>query len=372
MYETAGMGITAVGVTFNEFTRAWTLGVPAALGAALLGHTAASPTPRTVVTVPRVIRSFALGPQRLAWIEATWELRIRRPATGRTTMIRYTNQHYEGGNPSLVFSGSRPVWLGERGIYSVTDRVFTTTPAGRAHAVERVACTPGDGGFVTGIAGDPTGAVYGVAILHDTSRAGSSPYDLAGGGVWTVADGVSHRVPHLPPPAYLSRAGRTVALVPMAETTPNPPGDLTPTDTGTIAALPSGSILATFSVSGTVQALALSERFLFVLVTHGTATSIDIHDARTGKLLRRVSAPRISRLAPKLSAAGPWVVYHDRRTVSALNGATGRVTRVATSNWLVGQAAVQGTTIAWSEQKGGGNETVRANYTPRLRELTLP
>jgi hypothetical protein len=349
------------------------LAVGAVLCTAPLGRsTAGTTTPRTVLTIPGVIRSFAFGPQRLAWIEATWELRIRRLATGKTTTTRYTNQHFEGADPSLVFSGSRPVWLGERGIYSITDRVFTTTPAGQARAVEKVVHTTSNGGFVTGISGDPTGGVYGVAILHDTSGTGAGPYDLAGGGVWTVGNGVSHRVPHLPPPAYLSRAGKTVALVPMAETTPGSPGQLTPTDTGTIAALPSGSTLSTLTVSGTVEALALSQRFLFVLVTDGTATSIEIHDARTGKLLRRVSAPRISRLAPKLSAAGPWVVYHDQRTVSALNGATGRVTRVATTNWLVRQAAIQGTTVAWSEQKGGGSETVRANYTSRLRELTLP
>lgn len=355
-------------------TTALTLAVGAALCAALLGQSnAATPAPHTVLTIPGVIRSFALGPQRLAWVEATWELRVRSLTTGRTTTARYTNQHFEDADPSLVFSGSRPVWLSETGIALVTARVFTTTSAGRPRAVEKVHYQDGvDGDFVTGISGDSTGGVYGVAIFHDTSGTESGPFDLDGGGVWTVANGASHRVAQVPPPAYLARSGEAVALIPMASTTPNPAPDLTPTDTVTVASLPSGRTLATFAVTGAPQAIALTPQFVFVLVQNGADRSIEVHEPRNGKLVRRVSAPRINRLAPKLSASGAWVVYHDQRTVSALDGGTGRVKRVATTTWLVRQALIQKTTVAWSEQKGGGSDTLRANYTSRIREVTLP
>lgn len=354
----------------------------ATLVAALVatGSAGATPPPRTVVSVPGVIRSFALGAGRVAWIETTWELRIRRFATGRTTTIRYTNQYDEaGGDPYLAFAGSRPLWLGDRGMADITDRVFTTDTAGAVRVLTKVVYADvGDGSYVTGPAGDPAGGTFGVVVLRDRDpSSGCSCRFAVTGGVWVVGSGAARRVPGLPPPRALARAGDRLLLAPAAATSRSAAPYADGTGIVEVRALPDGALVASFTPGGEIEALALTPRFAFVVVRSAGRATIEVHDPQTGALVRSLRVAARGRMdlpgfPPQVAAAGRFVVFHAEKSVSVLDGASGRVVTLARTRGRVTGVAATGTTVAWAEQYGAGDTAHRKGFTTVIRETTLP
>jgi hypothetical protein len=335
------------------------------------------PSSRAVLAVRGVIRSIAPSPQRLVWIDSTWGLHVERP--GRSTpTVRYTSRYEEGGDPDLVLGGSRPVWLSDRGFPTETQRVFTLTAAGRAVAVARAQhLDRGDGGFISAVAGDPSGAAFGRATVEQTAESRTRgclcQFKLVGGGVSTVADGVARVVPQLPPPALLARSGARVALLP-ATTRVRRTGQPAP-DRGAsvmVASLADGSSVSSFVPAGTVQAIALSRRNVYVLVTATGKERLEIHTAATGALLRLAAVP--AHLADELVVTpDDRVLYHDRHTIWALAAANGRASVVRRTAWSVTQIAATGKTVSWIERHIliTGDDSAKGNRS-RVVEATLP
>jgi hypothetical protein len=323
--------------------------VVAAASVASAGSTATA-DPMLVASMPSAARAFAVGPGRIAWIDAQRRAHILRLSSWRRTTIAYTAVRSEvarGGEvfavePGLAFAGSRPVWAdawrepiaGQRLLENVYERLYATTATGRLRAVAQLHHEDdgggGPGGYLLSIAGDTSGGAY--SWVRGTTGADNSSFRSTGGGVWTLANGISRRVPNLPPAWALARSGSRLALAPIAvySSIPAPEGD-SATPTVVIATL-DGKLVAKFRTKYDVQSLALTSRYLFVYVAdeNGGALGVEIHDARTGKLLRW-----LSRLAaPYMSASGRYAVFSTHfDSVWLLDGTTGAIRRVAKTNY---------------------------------------
>lgn len=356
---------------------AW-VALAATQAGATAGTTSAHPI-GTVVAVQGVIRSFAVGPKRKAWIEATWELRLQSRTRPPTT-VHYTSQYAESGNPPLVFGGSRPVWVGTRGYPYLAQRVFTSGSAGgRPRPLELKTHLDGrDGGYVTALAGDVSGALYGVATVQETAHSISTgcicEFATVSGGMRAVADGSVRKLIGVPAPVLLARAGARFAMVPAANG-PSPAAQPSAAADAPVQlrALPKGGVTTAFVPGGHPVALALTSRYVFALVERGTSFLVEVHDARTGALVRSVPAP--SSTSMQLAAAGPQVAFHDRHSVWVVDAVTGRRTTVVTSSWQVTQVAMEGATVFWAERRkragAYGEETRRKDFFGRIRAAQL-
>jgi hypothetical protein len=181
----------------------------------------------------------------------------------------------------------------------------------------------------------------------------------------------------------LARSGRTLALV---------PAELGFLDTSLpyVAADPrhvvlasvSGAPISEFTTTEEVTALALTPRYVFALVVGHNKERIEVHDPRTGRLLRLVR-PGIPAWA-QLAAAGATVVYHDYDEVWSLDGATGRRERLTSAPvrlrrvaapWAVVTVAMWRGAAVWVEQAltphAVGDTNNPADFVSRVRAVEL-
>ena len=332
--------------------------------------------PKTILSAKGLIRSFALGPNRLAWIDSTWGLHVKRGVG--TSTVRYTSQYQEGGDPQLVFGGSRPIWLGNRGYPGVTQRVFTTGSSGAVRVVASAQHTDRNAGtYITSVAGDPAGAVFGRATVVETASSKARQclcqFAVTGGGVTTVADGTAHPVPGLPPPVLVARAGADVALLP-ASTAPRS-GAQPAAGAGAaviVASLPGGGKISSFIPAGPVRALALSKADAFVLVATPTGHKIEVHAIATGALRRTIPAP--GQISEELAVAGSKIVWHSRHTIWCADAATGKTSLVAHSTWAITRVDSEASTLAWAQRLTliSGDDTSPQANLGRISEVVLP
>lgn len=338
----------------------------------MAGAAAGAAPVKAVVTFPGIARAFAFDAGRLAWIENTWELRIRTLRTGTQHTIRYTNQYEEipdfSGRRRLVMEQRRLLWLSTRGrgMSEDADHVYgATVDAVRGRRLTTEAHVEGwVGGYVVGVAGDASGFSYGVVTLKET-KPGGDRYQVADGGVWSVADGTKRKVPGAPPAFVLARAAGRVAIVP-ANTSELPAG--APFDTGKVEIrnATTGTVISNFS-SGRVRALALSKEVAVVLV----GRRINRYEVASGRLLGSTAVP--GETGTDLDIEADRIVFRTSRSIKLLDAATGRVTTVATTTpWRPSGVAIDGRTVAWTESmRIAPGDVSRKTFRTRIRTVTL-
>jgi hypothetical protein len=355
---------------------------PASVVAANVGD-----APRTAVTVPGFARSFDYDHGRAAWIDGAWTLHVRTLRTGAERTFRYTSQYEETPlldytNPfveyhdvpwdrQLVLEQRKLTWESSRGCMggppgaTVCEHIY----AGSIDAKEgeRIADADllhddnGAGRWLTGIAVDAQGLTYGVVEV--TASEDLERMQAVDGGVWSVVDGIAHRLPDTPPALALARFAGRVAIEP-ADTAERGYG--VPGGDGTIQIrdATTGALVSTFS-PGKARALVLGTTAAVVLV----GRRIVRYSVATGRVV--ASTPVPADTASELDLDGPRIAFRTRRAVEVLDTRSGKVATIATtpSPWRLTHVAIDGGIVAWTESKSAspGAVTSRKSFVTRIR-----
>lgn len=345
--------------------------VVALLAVAALPAAAGTAAPKTIVSFPGVAYAFAHDDGRIAWIETTWELRLRTIGIGAQKTIRYTNraeERQEFGPERLALGGRRLVWLSSRGGFNVADRVYTATVDDpRPRQLERQVHLDGlDGGYVTGVAADASGIAYGVV---EVTEIGPCPcqYKVTGGGVRLLEAGRKSDLAGAPPPYLVARSAGRVAVVP-ADPGPSPAAPPFPHGPVEVRDAKTGAVVSTFSPPGTVWSIALSSRVAAVIA----GRRIERYDVATGKLLGATAVS--SKVARELDIAGGRIAFHDDRTVRLLDTASGRISVLATTApWKPVAVSIDDRIVVWVEtMRIRPGDISRRTFRSRIRSLVLP
>ena len=272
------------------------------------------------------------------------------------------------GMTGLAFAGSRPVWAdawaeriaGQLSVRTCTSAVYATTATGRLRAIARLRHEDdgggGPGGYLLSIAGDSSGGAY--SWVRGTVEDAS--YSWSSGGVWTLADGISRRVPNLPPAWAMARSGSRLALVPIAvnSSIPQPEPAAVP---DVVIATVAGKILVRFRAKHDVQAL-------------GAHVALPVRRRRRRQRWRSGSGdPRCDDREAAPVAPGPRRSLHvsvrsvcrflGLDSVSLLDGTTGSIRRIAKTNYgrsRIIQATIYRGAVWWAvatKTPGSHNDT---------------
>jgi hypothetical protein len=335
--------------------------------------------PRVLANFPGVARAVAYDGRRLAWIETTWEIRVKTITRPRSTrVIRYTSQYqafFGGRYPWLLLGGGRLAWLSTRGVsgsgFETIGRVYeTNAAAGAARQIRRVlSFDDGSGDQLTGLGGTAARLVYGVARV--TGKPGCDPdcsYTVVGGGVWVSDVGIVRRLPSAPPAALVARAGDLVAVVP-AERTVSEDSRVRALPRVEVRSAATGALRRQIALTRPPFALAQSATTVAVLSDSGR---LEWYDARVGTLRgARASPPNVF---PDLRIAGRHLIFRDRRSLWSLNTDTGRLRRIATTRpgWRPVALATSGRAVVWAEAFQPNPDAVaRSNSRTRILSLVL-
>src|SRR5687767_10346983 len=101
------------------------------------GASISAPPPRVLASFPGVARAVAFDGRRVAWIETTWEIRLKTTTRPQSTrVIRYTSQYhafFAERYPWLLLGGDRIAWLSTRSVggagFDLIGRVYETSAA---------------------------------------------------------------------------------------------------------------------------------------------------------------------------------------------------------------------------------------------------
>lgn len=361
--------------------------VPIAACAAVVSLAHAGPAlsgTGAVMTVPGAVRALSAAGGRIAWIGADRQLYVLRVASGRQTAVQFTQERYVNRDdpfaeaPELAFAGSHPVWGDARGRPEVLQSVYTTDAYGRLRAVARLrhygGAAGGAGDYLLSIAGDAAGGAFSWGHEELVAQGGGR---TTAGGVWTLTDGIKRRVPNLPPAWALARSGTRLALAPVrADEDDVPLPETDPSNPQVELATVTGKLITSFRAKYDVQALALTPRYLFVeeAQENGSHGGMEIHSAITGRLLRWLPG----KGGPYLSASGGHVVFWSQSKVFALDGATGKITRIAvvpSAHSSVVGASLDGDTVYWATATktphSRGDADNPADFTTTIHERRL-
>jgi hypothetical protein len=266
---------------------------------------------------------------------------------------------------------------------TVVERVWSTDSSGRKRLVARVEHgDSADGTYLTSLAGSPAGGAFGTERIVDAEPGCACKFVRTGGGVWAFGGDGAHRVPGLPPPALLARWDRNVALVPLVVSAPTDTGGAPrPRPRVEIRSLSDSSMISSFDSPQPIDDLALTKRYVFTIAGYAKSTQLQVHDPATGALIRAVRAQSLRYLDQvgvtrplTFSAAGHWAVYGQSHSVWAVDGATGKVSRVTHTTWSVRDVSTDGETVSWIEVRrvpGAGNKPPREQWLSRILTATL-
>jgi hypothetical protein len=336
-------------------------------------------SPRVLAAFPGVARGVAFDGRRVAWIETTWEMRVKTTTSPQSTrVIRYTSQYHAFSterHPRLLLGGGRLAWVSTRGIggsgFEHVGRVYeTSATAPTARRIHRLrSAEDGSGDQLTGLGGTAARLAYGVARV--TGTPGCDPdcsYTVVGGGVWVSNAGAVRRLPNAPPPALIARSGSFVAIVP-ADRTPREDAEVRALRRVEIRSAATGAIAREIALSHPAVALAQSPTTVAVLTNKNR---FEWYDVRTGT--RRGAAAAPVNVVPDVRFAGRNVVFRDRRSVWALNTRTRRLHRIAATRpgWRPVALATSGRAVAWAEAFQPYPDAVkRSNSRTRILALVI-
>jgi hypothetical protein len=312
---------------------------------------AAAPTPQTIVSFPGFAYQLGFEGDSLVWIDKAWILRVRAVSSGTQRAIHYTNFYEEISDPDssgrsrLAIAGERLAWLSTRGAgrFFYNDHVYTAriddTSGRRLFTAQHA--EDGEGGYVTGLAGDSLGFSYGFVKVE--GDAGQGIYRVSGGGVWTMAGAQRHRLPGAPPGVVLARAAGRVAIAPVVT---DARSGASPMATGLVEIrdAENGTLISSFTPGFVRPLLALTAEIAAVR----KGSRIDWYDPGSGNLLGRVSLP--SSTNSPLAASGRLVAVRTAHTVKVLDTETRRVSTIpVAAPWHPSLIAISGATVAWAE-----------------------
>jgi hypothetical protein len=119
----------------------------------------------------------------------------------------------------------------------------------------------------------------------------------------------------------------------------------------------SGRLETRVQPTGEVEAVALSELVVAVLVRQGRRLRLEVYDVRTGARQSSVSVG--GKAGPELVAAGTTVVYGDKKAIRlhrAGERATSLLATAATEYWF--DLSIEGGRVAWVENRKDGRQGV--------------
>jgi len=352
----------------------------AAASVAVLGAGAAAadgpPSPATLIEFAGVARSFDVAGGRVAWIDSAWVLHVRALRSGAETTIRYTNPYQEVPSltkgRSLVLGPSRVLWHGTRTVGGFEDADHVYVAAVGATRARPVAKTlhgdggSGDGGagaYLAGIAGTSTGFAYGLVKVGETQD--QSHFQVDGGGVLVLTGTTPRLLPGAPPAIVLAENAGRVAIAPV---------DMGQHESGTplaagaveIRNATTGALVSSVTPTGNLRAAALTPTMLVVL----TAGQIVRYDAASGRLLGSTSVA--ADTAADLDASGTRVAFRRTRSVGVLDAATGRISKVVATPGRPTSVALDGSTLAWTEQRRTAPGKVsKKTFVTRIETIAL-
>jgi hypothetical protein len=117
-----------------------------------------------------------------------------------------------------------------------------------------------------------------------------------------------------------------------------------------IRAVRNGVLVAQFGIAALVSELALSPTHVAALVSARRSARLELRDARSGALRRRVQVPRN---ASSLSLAGERVVFRTGKTIRLVDAQSGRTSILATAAAIPIGLSIEGARVAWAEDARG-------------------
>jgi hypothetical protein len=348
------------------------VGVVCLCAAFVIGHpAAAASTPQTIVSFSGFAYELGFEGDRVVWIDKAWILRVRAVSSGTQSAIHYTNFYEEmpdpdfSDRPRLALAGQRLAWLSTRGAgrgFS-NDHVYTAriedTSGRRLFTVQHA--EDGEGGYVTGLAGDSLGFSYGLVKVEGDS--GQGIYHVAGGGVWTMVGAQRRRLPGVPPGIVLARAAGRIAVAPVVT---DERSGASPVATGLVEIrdAENGTLISSFTPGFVRPLLALTAEIAAVR----KGSRIDWYDPKSGTLLGSVSLP--SKTETPLVASGHLIAVRTAHALKVLDTETRRVSAIpVAAPWHPLRVAISGSTVAWTEVRITAD---RKGFITRINVVALP
>jgi len=347
--------------------------------------------PTTLAAANAPVLAFAQDGGQIAWLDESGRrghVRVRTLATRSQATIGIADlwgdvefdsargeETGSGDAPDIAFglAGTRAVWGG----YDISGNnsyggVAVGTPGERTTELEKLTLEEHFwGDFVTAAAGDGTALVYStVVVAHtpDLSSAnecsqGPCKFTVTGGGVKRVVGGAAVAVPGAPPAVAIAVSVQRVALVPARRSrTCKKNCDPYPVAAANgpveVRDVTTGALVTRFSPAGTVRAIALSRRFVAVLVRGPHGKRIDRYDAQAGTLVASSDVP--SSTADRLGLDGSTIVYSAGRTISLLDARGGTSTTLVTAGGVPLGLSIEGRRVAWAENLSDTHARIRS------------
>ncbi len=354
-----------------------TLAVGLAVGAATASRFASMP--RTLAYADGPIAAFAEDATSLGWVtdrQCLQVVRVRDLVRGVQKGIGTAGEgdcRYRH-DTTLALAGTRALWThresgNENYVYGET----ATLGGGKARIVAQPVWDMSKWGI-----GDHFGGSSGhgralVFALVRVSVKGPTDCDLSdtcipyvsGGGLRRVVGNGSVKVPGAPPAVAVDTDGTRVALLPAGVGGPVPRAaagakvEIRNAKTGKLLAMLTPG-------AGTVRALAIGGRVVYVLVTRAGASRLERFASRGGQLLSTVRLP--AGTAPELDASASYAVFRTGNVIHALGELQGAgSTVVATAKSTPIGLAISGKRVAWAE-----NLRLGGRLRGRIEALALP
>jgi hypothetical protein len=225
-----------------------------------------------------------------------------------------------------------------------------------------------DGDFLTGVAGDGRSLVYAVVTVEVVRNVdGCFPATEPPPGIqtcdfklkkWRVSRVVGRRafpIPNAPPTALIDVSGNQIALVPadrrlatcnaasLESCAGSEPRTLQRFEIRSL----NGTLMTSQSLNGTPTAIALSDRFVAVLVRKGGSAHIDRYDSRSGAVIGRASVP--VAIADEIGISDGTIVYRVRKAIRILDARSGVQTSLTVATAIPIGLGIEGRRVAWAE-----------------------
>ena len=297
---------------------------------------------------------------RVAWLQWSPDgcrLRFGSPTSKAIRSVRYA----ASCNPlfhDLVLARGGAAWAGDDEI--TCGRMYATVYAyagGRPRLVQRIPrdCY-GFGRSLRGLATDGRAFYYNV---FETIKPASAWQCGGGGGCsWELGRGHLVRIDgsrpvalrRLPPTVMFAVSAGRVLLVQPLRASSTSGGWPRAARNGRVEVrdLATGRVQASFRPEGIVRSVALTPSRAVVLVELNGLRSVETYDARSGRLIRSVSAPlSLRRLPPD----GNLVPYAVNDQIRVFDVSTGETSVVAETKLNPIGLSIRGRWVAWGENR---------------------
>ena len=240
------------------------------------------------------------------------------------------------------------------------------------HGVNQTGSTPVEGlsndysqagDFLIDVVGDGPTLAYATLFVEpndwDACFPGYSPrektceFRVSKGTVKRVAGNKAVSIPGAPPSMAIAASSGRLAIVPADlrwghefHARVNGPVEIRDANTGRLS--------RRIQPRGEVEAVALSEAVVAVLVRQGPTLRLEVYDVRTGT--RRSSVPVGAKAGPDLDAAGTVAVYSDQKAIRVLQAGKQTTSLVAIATSEPFDLSIEGSRIAWAENLNEGRE----------------